>query len=78
MVQVGDHILEKYTTDGVPVGGHIDVNADYILGDGVDDTCPSIGSQQDTLGRGAINQLRDVLADDTWDMYQRNPWYKST
>ncbi|GMN45094.1 hypothetical protein TIFTF001_014284 [Ficus carica] len=78
MVQVGDPILEEYATDGVPVGGHIDVNADYVLGDGVDDTGRSIESQQDASGRGAMNQLRDLLADDMWDMYQRNPLYKFT
>ncbi|GMN35629.1 hypothetical protein TIFTF001_042258 [Ficus carica] len=33
MVQVGDPILEEYAADSVPVGGHVDVNADYVLTD---------------------------------------------
>ena len=41
MVQVGDHILEEYVTDGVPLGGHVDVNADYVLADEVNDIGPS-------------------------------------
>ena len=55
MVQVGDPILEEYATDGVHVGGHVDVNADYILADGIDDIGPSTGRHQDASRRGAMN-----------------------
>ncbi|GMN59866.1 hypothetical protein TIFTF001_028955 [Ficus carica] len=78
IVLVGDPTLEEYAADGVPVGGHVDVNADYVLADEVDDTSPSTIRQQDASRRGAMNQLRDVLADNMWDRYQRNPWYKSS
>ncbi|GMN23141.1 hypothetical protein TIFTF001_040408 [Ficus carica] len=44
MVQVRDPIFEEYLTDGVPVGGHVDVNADVKSSDGADDAGPSIGS----------------------------------
>ena len=62
----------------MPVGGHVDVNANYILADEINDTGLSKGRQQDASRRGAMNQLRDVLADDMWDRYHQNPWYKST
>ena len=78
MVQVGDPILEAYAIDGEPVSGHIDVNVDYVLGDGEDDAGPSIGSQQNASERGSMNQLRDVLSDAMWDRYQQNPWYRTT
>ncbi|GMN45065.1 hypothetical protein TIFTF001_014256 [Ficus carica] len=78
MVQVGDTILKEYAVDGVPVGGHVNVNADCVLADRVDDTGPSTGRQQDASRRGAMNQLKDVLDDDMWDRYQRNPWYKTS
>ncbi|GMN53984.1 hypothetical protein TIFTF001_023113 [Ficus carica] len=64
MVQVSDPILEEYTADGLHVGGHIDVNADVLLADRADDASPSMGRQQDASMRGAMNQLREVLADD--------------
>ncbi|GMN60756.1 hypothetical protein TIFTF001_029847 [Ficus carica] len=72
--EVGDPILEEYATDSVPVGGHVNVNMDYVLADEVDDTGPSTGRQQDASRRGAMNQLRDMLANDMWDRYQQNPW----
>ncbi|GMN62178.1 hypothetical protein TIFTF001_031266 [Ficus carica] len=43
---------------------------DYVLANGVDGTGPSTGTQQDASRRGAMSQLRDVLADDMWDSYQ--------
>ena len=43
MVQVGDPILEEYAADGVPVGGHVDVNADVVLADEADDAGLSTG-----------------------------------
>ncbi|GMN69970.1 hypothetical protein TIFTF001_039015 [Ficus carica] len=73
MVQVDDHILEEYQTDGVPVCRHVDVNADVVLPDGDDDAGSSIGSQQDASTSGAMNQKREVLADEMWDIYQRFP-----
>ncbi|GMN67048.1 hypothetical protein TIFTF001_036110 [Ficus carica] len=62
-------------------GRHVDVNADVVLADGAngaDDAGPSIGSQQDASTSGAMNQRREVLADEMWDIYQRFPLYKST
>ena len=38
MVQVGDPLLERYAADGVPVGRHVDINADVVLDDEADDT----------------------------------------
>ncbi|GMN51896.1 hypothetical protein TIFTF001_021048 [Ficus carica] len=74
---VGDHILEKYTADGVPVGGHVDVNADVVLADRVDDAGPSMGRQQDASRRGAMNQLIEVLTNvcetDINDFHGINP-----
>ncbi|GMN52106.1 hypothetical protein TIFTF001_021251 [Ficus carica] len=70
MIQVRDLILEEYATDSVPIGGQVDVNADYMLGVGVDDTGLSTGRQQNASKRGAMNQLREMLADDMWDRYQ--------
>ncbi|GMN28269.1 hypothetical protein TIFTF001_046216 [Ficus carica] len=61
-----------------PPSGHVDVNADVELPDGADDAGLSIGSQQDALTSGAMNQRREVLADEMWDIYQQFPWYKST
>ncbi|GMN54655.1 hypothetical protein TIFTF001_023792 [Ficus carica] len=71
MVQVGDPILEEYEIDGVPVGGLVDVYVDVVLADGADDASPSTGRQQDASRKGAMNKLREVLADDMWDRYQR-------
>ncbi|GMN55620.1 hypothetical protein TIFTF001_024752 [Ficus carica] len=31
---VGDPILEEYVADGMPVGEHVDINADYVLTNG--------------------------------------------
>ncbi|GMN45017.1 hypothetical protein TIFTF001_014217 [Ficus carica] len=78
MVQVGDPFLEEYAVDCVPVGGYVDVNADYVLADGVDITGPSTGTQQHASTMGVMNQMRDMMADDMWDIYQSSPWYKST
>ncbi|GMN63917.1 hypothetical protein TIFTF001_032995 [Ficus carica] len=55
MVQVRDPILEAYVADGVPVGGHVDVNADVVLADEADDAGPSTGRQQDASRRGTMN-----------------------
>ncbi|GMN58508.1 hypothetical protein TIFTF001_027610 [Ficus carica] len=77
IVWVGDPILEEYLTYIVPIGGHVDVNADVELPDGANDAGPSIGSQQDASTSGAMNQRREVLADKIWDRYQRFPSYKS-
>ncbi|GMN60445.1 hypothetical protein TIFTF001_029535 [Ficus carica] len=41
---VGDPFLEEYAADCVPVGGNIDVNADYVFDDGIDGTGPSTGT----------------------------------
>ncbi|GMN43023.1 hypothetical protein TIFTF001_012243 [Ficus carica] len=70
MVQVGDPFLEEYVADCVPVGGLVDINADYVLADGVDGTGPSTGTQQHDSSRGAMNQMRDMIADNMWERYQ--------
>ncbi|GMN65757.1 hypothetical protein TIFTF001_034845 [Ficus carica] len=56
--------LEEYVVDCVPVGGNVDVNADYVLDDGIDDTGPIIGTQPHESSRGAMNRMRDVIADE--------------
>ncbi|GMN56123.1 hypothetical protein TIFTF001_025251 [Ficus carica] len=71
--EVGDPILDEYLTDGVPVGEHVDVNADVEMLDSADDAGPSIGSQQDASTQGAMNRRRKILADEMWDIYQRSP-----
>ncbi|GMN70360.1 hypothetical protein TIFTF001_039403 [Ficus carica] len=58
------------------IRGNVDVNADYVLDDGIDDTGPSIGTQPHESSRGAMNRMRDVLADEMWERYQASPWYK--
>ena len=78
MVQVGDPILEEYVADCVPVGGNVDVNADYVFHDGIDGTGPSTGPQQHDPSREAMNQIRDHITDDMWEIYQASPWYKQT
>ncbi|GMN23100.1 hypothetical protein TIFTF001_040401 [Ficus carica] len=72
------NLLEEYAADCVPVSGNIDVNADYVFDDGIDGTGPSTGTQQHDSRRGAMNQMRDMMADDMWERYQSSPWYKST
>ncbi|GMN54612.1 hypothetical protein TIFTF001_023736 [Ficus carica] len=59
------------------LGGHVDVNVDYVFDDGIDGTGPSTGTQQHDSSRGGMNQMRDVIADDMWERYQSSPWYKS-
>ena len=78
MVQVGDPLLEEYDVDCVPVGGNVDVNADYVLGEGIDGAGPSTGTQPHDLSRGAMNHMRDRIADEMWERYQSFPWYKTT
>ncbi|GMN53540.1 hypothetical protein TIFTF001_022680 [Ficus carica] len=56
---------------------NVDVNADYMFDDGIDGTGPSTGTQQHDSRRGAMNQMRDMIADDMWERYQSSPWYKS-
>lgn len=77
MVQVGDPCLEEYASDCMPVDGNDDVNDDYVLDDGIDGAGPSIGTQQHGSRRGAMNQLRDMMADNMWVRYQLSPWYKT-
>ncbi|GMN44995.1 hypothetical protein TIFTF001_014189 [Ficus carica] len=64
IVQVGDPFLEQYAADCVPVRGIVDVNADDGFDDGIDGTGPSTGTQPHDSRRGAMNQLRDMMADD--------------
>ncbi|GMN54759.1 hypothetical protein TIFTF001_023886 [Ficus carica] len=58
------------------LGGNVDVNADYVLDDGIDDTGPSVGTQPHESSWGAMNRMRDVIADEMWERYQASPWYK--
>ena len=78
MVQDADPFLEEYAADCVTVSGTVDVNADYVLNDGIDGEGPSTGPQQHDSSREAMNQIRDHIADDMWERYQASPWYKST
>ncbi|GMN53366.1 hypothetical protein TIFTF001_022504 [Ficus carica] len=48
----------------------VDVNADDVFDYGIDGTSPSTGTQRHDSRRGAMNQLRDMMADDMWDRYQ--------
>ena len=64
MVQVGDQVFADYEVDCLPVGGNVDVNADYVLDDWIDGPGPSTGSQQHDSSRGRMNQMRDMIADD--------------
>ena len=59
-VQVGDPILEESLTDGVPVVGDVDVNADVEFTNGADDAGPSIGSQQDASPQGR-NESEEII-----------------
>jgi len=43
MVQVRDLFLEEYAVDCMPVGGNVNVNADYMFDDGIDGISPSTG-----------------------------------
>ncbi|GMN64871.1 hypothetical protein TIFTF001_033944 [Ficus carica] len=50
--------------------------------DEVDDvafgTGPSTGPQHHDTRRDAMNMLRDMMADDMWDIFQSAPWYRTT
>ncbi|GMN52848.1 hypothetical protein TIFTF001_021989 [Ficus carica] len=46
------------------LGGNVDVNADYVFDDVIDDTGPSTGMQQHDSSKGAMNRMRDMIADD--------------
>ncbi|GMN38387.1 hypothetical protein TIFTF001_007617 [Ficus carica] len=39
---------------------------------------PPPGPQLHDSRRDAMNQLRDMMADEMWDIYQLAPWYKTT
>ncbi|GMN60787.1 hypothetical protein TIFTF001_029869 [Ficus carica] len=78
MVQVGDPLHEEYAVDCMPVSGNVDVNADYVFEDVASGTGPSTGPQQHDTRMDAMNQVRDMMADDMWDRFQSVPWYKTT
>lgn len=78
MVQIGDPFLEEYVADCVPVRGNDDVNADYVLDNGVDDTGPSTGTEQHGSQTGGMNHMRERMADAMWERYQTSPWYRAT
>ncbi|GMN20239.1 hypothetical protein TIFTF001_051006 [Ficus carica] len=75
---IGDQFLEDYVADCVPVRGNDDVNVDYVLDEGVDDTGPSIGTEQHGSSTGAMNHMRERMADAMWERYQMYPWYRAT
>ncbi|GMN57899.1 hypothetical protein TIFTF001_027003 [Ficus carica] len=62
----------------MPIRGNVDVNADYVLDDRVNDTGPSTGTQHHGSSTGAMNQMREMIADDMWERYQSYPWYRVT
>ncbi|GMN23299.1 hypothetical protein TIFTF001_040435 [Ficus carica] len=74
MVQVGDPLIDDFVGNGVAVGRSDDVNDDYVLDEGIDDTGPSTGTDQ----HGSMNQLRERMADAMWQRYQSYPWYRAT
>ncbi|GMN58744.1 hypothetical protein TIFTF001_027830 [Ficus carica] len=78
IVQIGDPFLEEYVADCVPIRENVDVNADYVLDDGVDDTGPSPGTQHHGSSTDAMNQMRERIADAMWERYQSYPWYRAT
>ncbi|GMN61141.1 hypothetical protein TIFTF001_030219 [Ficus carica] len=61
---VVDPLVEEYAADCVPVRGLVDVNADYVLTDGIDSIGVSTGTQQHESSRGVMNQMREMMADD--------------
>ena len=78
LLDAGDPLLEEYSSDCVPVRGNVGENCDDEGDDGIHESGPSIGPQQDESRRGSMNQLRDRIADDMWGRYQISPWYKTT
>ncbi|GMN39957.1 hypothetical protein TIFTF001_009177 [Ficus carica] len=49
----------------------------FDVDDGIEGTGPSTGTQQNDSRRGAMNQMRDMMADDMWERYQSYPWYRT-
>ncbi|GMN63337.1 hypothetical protein TIFTF001_032422 [Ficus carica] len=43
-----------------------------------DDTRPSTGTEQHGSSTGAMNQMRERMADAMWERYQSYPWYRAT
>ena len=78
MVQIGDPVLEEYGIDCVPVQVNDDVNEDYVLDDGVEDNRPNTATAQHGSSTGAMNQMREIIADAMWERYQSYPWYRTT
>ena len=62
----------------MPVCGNDDVNEDYVLDDGVDNTGPSTGTEQHGSSTGAMNQMRERIAEAMGERYQSYPWYRAT
>ena len=52
---------------------NVNINADYVFDDGIDGTGRSTGTYQHDSSRGAMNQMRDMIADDMWERYQSSP-----
>ncbi|GMN23210.1 hypothetical protein TIFTF001_051294, partial [Ficus carica] len=52
---------------------NVDVNVDYVFDDEINDTSPSTGTQQHGSSRGAMNQMRYMIANDMWEIYQSSP-----
>ncbi|GMN51951.1 hypothetical protein TIFTF001_021097 [Ficus carica] len=60
------------------IDGNIDVNADYVFNDRIDETGPSTRSHQYDPSRVAMNEMRDHIANEMWERYQVAPWYRQT
>ncbi|GMN25396.1 hypothetical protein TIFTF001_017663 [Ficus carica] len=41
-------------------------------------TGPSTGPQHHDTGMDAMNTLRDMMADDMWERFRSDPWYRTT
>ncbi|GMN55877.1 hypothetical protein TIFTF001_025001 [Ficus carica] len=76
-MRVGDPLHKDYARDCMPVSGNVDVNADYVFDDIASGTGPSTGPQQHDTRMDAMNRVREMMADDMWDIFQSAPWYKT-
>ncbi|GMN43595.1 hypothetical protein TIFTF001_012800 [Ficus carica] len=76
--RVGDSLHEDYAGDCMSVSGNVDVNADYVFNDVASGIGPSTGPQRHDTRMDAMNRVRDMMADDMWDIFQSASWYKTT
>ncbi|GMN40426.1 hypothetical protein TIFTF001_009656 [Ficus carica] len=76
-VQVGDNLHAAYAGDCMPIVDNVDVNADYEDDDEASGTGPSTGPQHHDTRMDAMNTLRDMMADDMWERFRSDPWYRT-